>query len=98
MGLVLKAGVRVMWDADSDLVLISGEKNHLGNDGLDVKVILKWILNTVSKCGLHASGSEYSSVLRCYIRGKRICSWIAEWHLAAEEPEFNYSRTTFASV
>jgi len=38
------AGMRVMCGADSDLVGLSGEKNHLGNDGLDVRLILKWIL------------------------------------------------------
>lgn len=83
------AGTRDMWDADSNLVGTSGEKDQLGNDGLDVTVIWKWILNTVCKCGLYVSGSEYSSVVCYYIRGKRICFWVTEWHFAAEEPEFN---------
>lgn len=38
---------------------------------------------------MYASGSEYSSVVCCYIRGKRICSWVTDWHFAVEEPEFN---------
>jgi hypothetical protein len=56
----------------------SGEKNHLGNDGLEVRVILKQILNTVSKCVLQAPRSEYSSVVCCYIRGKGCCFRVAE--------------------
>lgn len=89
MGQWFMAGMRDMWGADSDLVGISGEKNHLGNDGLDVRLILKCILNTVCKCGLCASGSECSSVVCCYICGTRICCWVIEWQFAAEEPELN---------
>jgi hypothetical protein len=89
MGQALMAAMRDKWGADTNLEGKAGEKDHLGNNGLDVRVIIKWFLNTMWIFCLYTSRSEYSSVIYYYIRGKRICLWVEEWLLVPKEPPFN---------